>query len=268
VPGALIGWLGIWAVAVLVLAHPAAAVDAALIKQAPQRTVQPAVMGVAIVVGWILTQLLLRLFVVESFKIPAGSMIPTLEIGDHIFISKLDRSAQRGDMVVFRYPMDPRKDFIKRVVARGGDSIAVRKNTVYVNGQAVPREPIPGLWQYWEYDEGNGKWYKRAARRYREGAPGRTYTTMEDVHGSYRDYPEASLGCGSEGMRPDPNDPDVCLVPPGHIFVLGDNRNNSHDSRFWGPVPLGSVKGKATTIWWSSGSPDGIRWDRIGSSID
>jgi signal peptidase I len=222
--------------------------------------------GVAVLVA-----LLLRAFVVEAFKIPSGSMIPTLEVGDHIFVNKFIyglripftkikffewRKPKRGEVVVFIYPSDPDKDFIKRIVAVEGDRIAVRRDVLYVNGEEVPHQRMPGLWSYWDLvDERNQDWDQKVAIRVNEQVNGERYMTIHEPHSSYLgDYPRD----GGEAYT----------VPPGSVFVLGDNRNNSHDSRFWGPVPLENIKGKAMVVWWSSGGPDGIRWERLGHLVE
>jgi signal peptidase I len=216
--------------------------------------------GVAVIVA-----LLLRAFVVEAFKIPSGSMIPTLAIGDHIFVNKFIyglripftttrffewRKPQRGEVIVFIYPVDPSKDFIKRVIAVEGDTIEVRNDIVYVNGKEVPHHEIPGDYLYWDYDETVDRWSQKRARRVEETWGGNTYITLHSPIGrGARDLPETA-------------------VPPGHLYVLGDNRDNSQDSRFWGPLPMENVKGKALIVWWSWGEPEGLRWRRIGHLVE
>ena len=179
--------------------------------------------------------LLIRSFVVQAFKIPSGSMVPTLQVGDHILVNKFIygirlpitetlliplRAPQRGDVVVFVYPVDPSKDFIKRVVGVSGDVIQIRDKHVYVNGQE-------------------------------------------------RDESQAYFADGSirHGSSPRDNYGPVTVLP-GHIFVMGDNRDRSYDSRFWGFVDLSDVKGKAFLIYWSlDGDGHWVRWDRIGERI-
>ena len=219
----------------------------------------------------VLVALLLRAFVVEAFKIPSGSMIPTLEVGDHIFVNKFIyglripftkikffewRKPKRGEVIVFIYPSDPDKDFIKRIVAVEGDRVAVRNEVLYVNGEEVPHEKLPDLWNYRDLvDERTQQWDEKYARRIVEQVDGNRYMTIHEPHpSSMGDFPR-------DGS-------DSYTVPPGSVFVLGDNRNNSHDSRFWGPVPLENIKGKAMVVWWSSGSPDGIRWERLGHLVE
>jgi signal peptidase I len=176
--------------------------------------------------------LFIRTFIVQAFKIPSGSMLETLQIGDHILVNKFIygikipftdgqilipiKEPQRGDIVVFKYPEDPSKDFIKRVVAVAGDTVSIADKQLYVNGEPVTDEP----------------------------------------YAMYSRYPTHV-----DNMRP-------VKVPENKLFVMGDNRDNSHDSRFWGFVDLSSVKGKAFMIYWSwDREKFGIRWHRIGDLL-
>jgi signal peptidase I len=184
----------------------------------------------------LLLALFIRTFIVQAFKIPSGSMIPTLLIGDHILVNKLSygiripflekylieyRKPQRGEVMVFVYPEDPSKDFIKRVIGVEGDVVEVRAKKVYINNQ-----PIEDPHAYFEETDGPGS---------------RVY--VRDDFGPVR-------------------------VPPNHIFVMGDNRDKSYDSRFWGFVSLDAVKGKAFVIYWSwDGTDRWVRWERTGNLI-
>lgn len=184
----------------------------------------------------ILIALFIRTFVVQAFKIPSGSMKPTLQIGDHILVNKFIYGVkipfvrttlipvsepERGDIVVFIYPQDRTKDFIKRVIAVGGDTLEIRNKEIYVNGS-----------------------------RY------------EDNHGVYAD-PVVMPGA----MQPRDNMGPV-KIPEGTIFVMGDNRDQSYDSRFWGFVELKDVMGKAFMIYWSwNGEESNARWGRIGDIL-
>lgn len=180
--------------------------------------------------------LVIRTFVVQAFKIPSGSMIPTLEIGDHILVNKFIygfripytrvrlfpfTTPQRGDVIVFVYPEDHSKDFIKRVVGVEGDVVEIRDKKVYVNGKP-----------------------------------------WDDPYGVYTDPREIP-----KGLDPRDNFGPV-RVPQGQLFVMGDNRDNSRDSRYWGFVHVGEVKGKAFLIYYSwDNSNHSIRWGRIGKII-
>lgn len=207
----------------------------------------------AIVVAMLLA-FAIRVFVVQAFKIPSGSMIPTLLIGDHILVSKLSYGVQwpadckvrmsfppvtcyasrtvlsfgrpeRGDVIVFRYPEDEEKDFIKRIVGRPGDTIEIRRKVVYVNGAPL--------------DD-------------------RAFTQRVDP------------GVIDGHINPRDNFGPI-TVPAQSYFVMGDNRDQSLDSRFWGFVSEEKIKGKAFRIYWSwSGQgawQDWVRWERFGKAI-
>ena len=162
----------------------------------------------------VILALFIRTFVVQAFKIPSGSMEPTLVVGDHILVNKFIYGVKlpffrktiipieqphRNDVIVFIYPMDPSKDFIKRVIGLPGDRIEILGHSIYINGKL-----------------------------------------FQDKHGAYT----APLPPPTYHFGP-------VTVPQGHLFVMGDNRDHSYDSRFWGFVPLQSVKGEAFIVYWS-----------------
>jgi signal peptidase I len=235
-------------------------------------------------VGAIGAMLLVRGFVLEAFKIPASSMYPTLQIGDHLFISKL-ASYDRGDVIVFTYPCMPDRDYVKRLIAKGGDTVEVRCNVLYLNGKPVPEKLVARECKYEDYDERDGRWFPRGCSRYEETL-GHAFETFHDaerpsrdagqprVHGDQRDFPTRSMSeppscAGTYDAEPPANtsapgkivetSPEdsapACapqlhyVVPAGHLFVLGDNRNNSNDSRVWGALPESYVKGKVIGLW-------------------
>jgi signal peptidase I len=233
--------------------------------------------GVAVLIA-----LFLRAFVVEAFKIPSGSMIPTLQVGDHIFVNKFIygvripftnikfgmnyRKPERGEVIVFIFPKDPDKDFIKRIVGIEGDTIEMRDDQIFVNGTPIAREQIPGPCDYMDFREETARWMEGECTAWRETVPGNSYTTIHDKIGAPHSWPEQ--GERREEQR------GWQKVPPGHVFVMGDNRDNSHDSRYWGFVPFENIKGKAMVIWFSMGpaSPNdspflrffkSLRYDRL-----
>ena len=200
----------------------------------------------------------------SSDLIPSGSMIPTLQIGDHIFVNKLIygvripfteiklathyRQPRRGEIIVFTHPVGHDEDLIKRVVAVGGDQIEVRKNVVYVNGVASARKD-EGNEHFWDYNEQTGQWMEGDAEAWATAIGPASFTTLQ-----FRQQPPSNFG--------------PVTVPKDAVFVMGDNRDNSNDSRFWGFVPLNLVRGRAMVVWWSHGQPEGIRFARFGHLIE
>ncbi len=199
--------------------------------------------GEAIIIA-VLLALFIRAFVVQAFKIPSGSMKPTLLVGDHILVNKFIygikipllnkelihiKDPKRTDIVVFQYPVDPSKDFIKRVIGLPGDSVQVKDKKVYVNDKLLD-EPYA-------------------------------------VHSDPKTLPAAVSP--RDNMGP-------IMVPPHSLFVMGDNRDESYDSRFWKFVDINDLKGEAFIIYWSwnqdgdftiAPSDSYIRWNRIASLL-
>jgi signal peptidase I len=208
--------------------------------------------------------LLLRSFVVEAYQIPSGSMIPTLEVGDHIFVNKLIygvripfteiklatqfRQPRRGEIIVFTHPVGRDQDLIKRVVAVGGDEVELRDNIVYVNGVPTARHD-EGAHHYFDFDEGANQWVERDAEAFGQNIGQASFTTLQDPMVAPRRFGPVK-------------------VPEGKLFVMGDNRDNSSDSRYWGFVPLNLVRGRAMVVWWSHGEPEGIRFGRFGHLLE
>ena len=205
----------------------------------------------------ILIVFLLRSFLVEPFKIPSGSMIPTLLVGDFILVNKYTygirlpvinkkivemNSPQRGDVVVFRYPVDPSLDYIKRIVGLPGDKVAYQNKRLTINGKAV------SIKRDGDYLDKERLFY---TPRYVEQLAARSHELLiEDEAPSFvqhaLQFPNRN-NCiyNSEGV--------ICDVPQGHYFAMGDNRDNSQDSRVWGFVPEENLVGKAFFIWFNFG---------------
>lgn len=184
----------------------------------------------------ILLALFIRTFIIQAFKIPSGSMLPTLQIGDHLLVNKLAYGLripfigkrvmqvfqpQHDDVIVFIFPEDKSKDFIKRVKAVAGETVEVRDKIVYVNGERI-----------------------------------------DDPHASFAADARLLPGSLRDNFGP-------FTVPEGQVFVMGDNRDHSHDSRFWGTVPVDDILGKAFILYWSWDSEAlRPRVTRMGNLID
>ena len=183
--------------------------------------------------------LFIRAFVVQAFKIPSGSMKDTLLIGDYILVNKFIygvkipftditvipiKNPKRGDIIVFKYPEDPSKDFIKRVVGVAGDTIEIRNKQVFVNGELQT--------------------------------------------GPYEVHKDAAVYARNDPRGPERDNYGPITVPENKLFMMGDNRDRSNDSRFWGFVDVKAVRGKAFMIYWSWNKEDfGVRWSRLGDMI-
>ncbi len=203
----------------------------------------------------ILIVFVLRSFIVEPFRIPSGSMLPSLHVGDFILVNKfsygvrlpvinqkiVDTSApRRGDVAVFRFPRNESINYIKRVVGLPGDRIVYEGKKLYINGQPMPQQATS------------------------------TYAVQQDGEVLYEAARHSERLDGVEHdilltPRPDYGPPPSYTVPPGHYFVMGDNRDHSNDSRYWGFVPEENLVGKAFFIWfsWDSTGNDQWFWQRI-----
>ncbi len=211
-----------------------------MIKKKPKSSLRENTEAIIIA---IIIAMFIRTFIIQAFKIPSGSMLETLQIGDQILVNKFIygikipftdgktlipvKNPQKGDIVVFKYPEDPSKDFIKRVVATGGDTLEIIDKKLYVNSKMV------------------------------EGETYAVYKTQDIIPGKFS---------SRDNLR-------KIKVPENKLFVMGDNRDNSHDSRFWGFVDLNAVRGKALIIYWSWNKDKSVpmwasvRWNRVGDIL-
>ena len=211
-----------------------------MIKKKPKSSLRENTEAIIIA---IIIAMFIRTFIIQAFKIPSGSMLETLQIGDQILVNKFIygikipftdgktlipvKEPQKGDIVVFKYPEDPSKDFIKRVVATGGDTLELIDKKLYVNSKMV------------------------------EGETYAVYKTQDIIPGKFS---------SRDNLR-------KIKIPENKLFVMGDNRDNSHDSRFWGFVDLNAVRGKALIIYWSWNKDKSVpmwasvRWNRVGDIL-
>lgn len=247
----------------------------------------------------------IRYVALEAFKLPSSSMAPTLGVGDHVLVDKLSvrvRGVARGDVIAFRHPCMPDRDFMKRVIALAGETVEVRCNVVYVEGRPLAAQLAQGAGcSYDDFDENNGRWRDAPCSEYVETAGTHVFHVYHDAQRPERDaHAEGRTGDVHDFPRLEgPPEPPSCasagdsapsvvtsqlpgtvvetkasagpcelqrhyLVPADHVFVLGDSRSNSNDSRYWGAVPLDNIKGRAYGIWMSEGR-SGTSLARFGS---
>ncbi len=207
----------------------------------------------------VLVALALRFFVISAYKIPTGSMVPTLKVGDFIFAYKLPygvpipfsnsrlgaKLPQRGDVVVFRYPGNETVNYVKRVVGLPGDHIAIKNKKLYINDVAAEYRPI--------------------SDDVIQDLPGKEfYSASEEVFSGSTHLVIHNRGDEADFFGP-------IVVPPGHFFVMGDNRDSSDDSRYWGAVPVENLEGQVVVVWmsfdwlnrWGDGRYPMVRWGRL-----
>jgi signal peptidase I len=208
----------------------------------------------------IIVVFILRSFLFEPFKIPSGSMIPTLMINDLILVNKFhygvrlpviftkiidNHSPERGDVMVFRYPPQPSLDYIKRVVGIPGDEVAYLNKKLTLNGQPLDKKVLPDF-----FDEDALRYTKQFEEKFSTGERQHRILNDDDRPAFIQattDFPDRdNCRYSSEGV--------VCKVPAGHYFMMGDNRDNSLDSRYWGFVPEKNIVGKAFFVWMNFGN--------------
>jgi signal peptidase I len=256
---------GVFGLSMILIARVGSLIDA--IVSRPARKGAPGWMPViAAWVGLFAAQLMLgfvtRALVAETYKMPSGSMMPTLLIGDYVVVNKAAfrlRAPRRGELVVIEYPSQPEKTLVKRVMATAGDTITVRDDLVYVNKSPVGRRQVAASC------EGLGA--STSCQRFEEVLDGSRYEIMLSGASLQAGMPDDAGACppnmalvrGAEGAG--------CVVPPGHVLVMGDNRHNSFDSRSFGPVKVETILARPAMIWMSLDEQGSVRWDRVGMQV-
>jgi len=268
-----------------------------------RHTLSPGLRSLLELAFYVALALTIRAFFFEPFKIPTGSMRPTLLHGDHVFIKKYRYGPrypftatriwdglppERGEIVVFNFPMDPRQDYIKRVVGLPGDRLRIVDGKVEVNGKFVEQRDA-GEITYLRTDERRLEGYPVVGNLIFERLGKRWFRTIHgpDTHPFYNDWPRAYF---MRGIAPGPVafdrqgsglkcTPHHCVVQAGYLFMMGDNRDGSADSRVWGGVPMNYLRGTATMIWFSHDWTEPIipagaltigklRWSRMFSDVN
>lgn len=267
-----------------------------------RHTMHPALRSFLELVFYVALALTIRAFFYEPFKIPTGSMRPTLLHGDHVFIKKFrygprypftanriweGAPARRGEVVVFNFPMDPSQDYIKRVVGLPGDTLRIVDGRVEINGIFLERR-AGGEITFLRTDEKRLEGRPTIGDLVFEKLGSNWVSTIHgpDIHPFYNDWPRAYY---QRGIAPGPVafdrpgsglrcTPQNCTVLPGFLFMMGDNRDGSADSRVWGGVPMKYLRGSASIIWFSHDWTDPLiplgaltigklRWDRMFSAV-
>ena len=282
-----------WALLLMIGAHFGSAIDSYLVARRSERPLELYAWGPpTIFVTAIMGLIALRTYVIEAFAIPSSSQSPTLLIGDHIYVNKLVslfRAPRRGELIVFKYPCDPKRDYVSRVVALPGETVEVRCNLIYINGTAVPQTLVAAQTTYMDHYEDRDTWESRSVSRYHEVLGDHAHDLFSSVERAdngarpVRDFPirgNPPPSCESADMggehveqvlgkvvetKPDAGacEPQIhYVVPANHVFVMGDNRDNSNDSRIWGGAPIADIKGVVSSIWLANGQ--GIDLRRFG----
>jgi signal peptidase I len=295
--------VSIWFLPIAYAVRLAGAVDGARTARAARRAgVSRDWIRALIAVGSaVVIALALRVFALEPFQSPSSSMTPTLQVGDHFLVNKLSpRSVARGDVIVFRHPCEPAREYVARVVAVGGDAVEVRCDVVRVGGAPLASRLVAGQGcRYDDRDDVSGAWHDKPCSEYAETTGDRSYRVYYDpdrpardgaraTGPAQRDFPQldgprtppscAARDLGPPGVAMSNQQPGKLVetgaggpcdaqlhyvVPADHVFTMGDNRYNANDSRFWGAVPLENVRGRMHGIYYSDG-PSGFSVGRFG----
>jgi signal peptidase I len=290
--------LSVWALPALVVVRIASVIDAGIVLRAERS--RPQAHWAAAVIVFVLSfplGFIVRACMLEAFSIPSSSQYPTLHIGDHLLVDKLalrTRGIAHGDVIVFAQPCNPERAYVERVIATAGETVEIRCDTVYVNGQPIANQLVAADRSY--EDDVDGHRSVRQSSEYLETHGGHRYHVFHDPGRPERDHagamdpdkdfprldgahepPSCAQQQDSFGTPPPaqqlpgklvetrPRATDCrpqlhFVVPENHLFGLGDNRPNSNDSRYWGAIPIANVRGLVITIWW----PAHGEWSRLG----